>query len=105
MVIDVPAAPEPGAKVPPLIMVKLPVVPVPVRTLIPPVKMMASARVTPSPERPPKVVPLLMMVSPEPWMPAPPAPLLPLPPPPPPPAPPLPPAIVPLLTTVPPPVK
>ena len=71
-----------------------------VNVLAPPVNVMALARVTPLPERPPAIVPLLMMVSPEPTMPAPPAPLAPFPVVPVPPAPPLPPLIVPLLVMV-----
>ena len=76
------------------------------RVLVPPVNVMALARVTPSPDRPPVTVPLLMTVSPEPTMPAPPAPALPFTPPPAalavPPAPPLPPAMMPELFSVPP---
>ena len=70
---------------------------------MPPVKVMALARVTPSPERPPVIAPLLMTVSCEPTMPAPPAPGLPLMPSgatPLPPLPPLPPVTVPELISV-----
>jgi hypothetical protein len=35
-----------------------------VRVLLPPVKLMALARVVPSPDRPPAIVPLLMIVRP-----------------------------------------
>src|ERR1700722_17901433 len=61
--------------------------------LVPPVKVIALARVTPSPFIPPVMVPELVTVMPEPEMPAPPAPATPLVPPllPAPPKPPLPP--------------
>jgi hypothetical protein len=76
-------------------------------TLVPPVKVMAFARVTPLPDSPPVTAPLLMTVRPAPTIPAPPAPTAPavppplLVPPPPPPAPPAPPLMVPLFVTVP----
>src|SRR5215470_12199142 len=69
-----------------------------VRLFVPPVKVIALARVVPSPDRPPAIVPLFVIVRPAPEMPTPPAPALPAAPfvppalkPPAPPAPPLPP--------------
>ncbi len=78
----------------------LPVIDEPGRSssvLVPPVKVMALARVTPSPESPPVMVPLLVTVRSEPTTPAPPAPFAPLILPAPP-APPFPPLIVPVFT-------
>ena len=69
------------------------------RVLVPPVKVMALARVVPSPESPPLMLPLLMTVRPVPTMPAPPAPIEPKTPP----EPPLPPATAPELVIVAPP--
>ncbi len=48
-----------------------------VRTLAPPAKTMAEARVVPSPARPPAMAPLSMSVMPAPTTPAPPAPTAP----------------------------
>ena len=71
-----------------------------VRLLVPPLKVMALARVTPLPETPPKIMPLLVTVRLAPTMPAPPRPGLPLKVVPLPPLPPLPPLMVPPLMTV-----
>ena len=82
----------------------LPVKPAPVwsvSVLAPPVKLMALARVTPSPPRPPVMLPLVTTVMPDPMTPSAPAPAAPAGPPVVvPAAPPLPPAIVPLLFRV-----
>ncbi len=48
-----------------------------VRLLVPPVKLSASARVKPSPARPPEIAPEVVMASPAPMIPAPPAPCAP----------------------------
>src|SRR6185312_16332886 len=71
-------------------------------TLVPPVNEIALARVEPSPDTPPEIVPLLMIVRLEPTTPSPPAPGAPAIPPPTaaPAAPPLPPVIVPAFVSV-----
>jgi hypothetical protein len=75
-----------------------------VRVLVPPVKKIAAARVLPSLDMPPEIVPALVIVMFAPLMPAPPTPAAPLPAPLAPPFPPFPPAMAPALLTVPPPV-